>query len=404
MSDYDYVIVGAGSAGCVLADRLSAEGAEVLLVEAGGRDRSPKIKIPAAFAQQFQTKLDWDYASGPEPGCDDRSLFVPRGKALGGSSSMNAMLYVRGHRDDYDGWRDERLLGLGLGRRPALLPALRAPRGRRRPDPRDRRPAQRRPSPQPPQAHRPDGRRRSRPRLPLDPDYNDGSPDGVCLVRGDAEERTALERRRRLPEARRGEGPNLTIATATTAIGLELKRRSGDRGPACRPRPLRRGAGAPRGDPGGRRDRLPAAPDAVGDRRPRLAVARPTSRRASSSRASAPTSRTIPTSSASGSRRSAIPCSTARSRRPPPSSCSGGAGRSPRASARRSSSPAPTAATGRPTCSSTSPPRSSPRTASRSTTGTPTRWARCWWRRRRAATCACAAPIRPRSRCWWAIT
>ena len=107
MSDYDYVIVGAGSAGCVLANRLSDSGAEVLLVEAGGRDRSAKIKIPAAFAQQFQTKLDWDYASGPEPGCEGRSLYVPRGRALGGSSSMNAMLYVRGHRADYDGWRDE---------------------------------------------------------------------------------------------------------------------------------------------------------------------------------------------------------------------------------------------------------------------------------------------------------
>ena len=66
MSDYDYVIVGAGSSGCVLANRLSDSGAEVLLIEAGGRDRSAKIKIPAAFAQQFQTKLDWDYASGPE--------------------------------------------------------------------------------------------------------------------------------------------------------------------------------------------------------------------------------------------------------------------------------------------------------------------------------------------------
>ena len=100
MSDYDYVIVGAGSAGCVLANRLSDAGAEVLLVEAGGRDRSPKIKIPAAFNQQFRTKLDWDHSSGPEPGCEGRELFVPRGKCLGGSSSMNAMMYVRGQRED----------------------------------------------------------------------------------------------------------------------------------------------------------------------------------------------------------------------------------------------------------------------------------------------------------------
>src|SRR4029079_12644750 len=107
VSDFDYVIVGAGSAGCVLANRLSDSGAEVLLIEAGGRDRSPKIKIPAAFAQQFRTKLDWDYSTGPEPGCDGRTIYVPRGQALGGSSSMNAMLYVRGHRGDYDGWRDD---------------------------------------------------------------------------------------------------------------------------------------------------------------------------------------------------------------------------------------------------------------------------------------------------------
>ncbi len=102
---YDYVIVGAGSAGCLLANRLSEDrDRTVLLIEAGGRDRSPKIKIPAAFAQQFKTKLDWDYETEPEPGCDDRRLYIPRGKSIGGSSSMNAMLYVRGCAADYDGW------------------------------------------------------------------------------------------------------------------------------------------------------------------------------------------------------------------------------------------------------------------------------------------------------------
>jgi choline dehydrogenase-like flavoprotein len=102
---HDYVIVGAGSAGCVLANRLSEDPAvRVLLIEAGRRDRHPNIKIPAAFAKQFQTKLDWDLATEPEPHCDDRSLYVPRGKGLGGSSSMNAMLYVRGNPLDYDGW------------------------------------------------------------------------------------------------------------------------------------------------------------------------------------------------------------------------------------------------------------------------------------------------------------
>jgi choline dehydrogenase-like flavoprotein len=102
---YDYVIVGAGSAGCVLANRLSEDpSVRVLLVEAGGKDRSLNIKIPAAFPNQFHTKLDWDYATEPEPHVDNRSLYVPRGKSLGGSSSMNAMLYVRGRPFDYDGW------------------------------------------------------------------------------------------------------------------------------------------------------------------------------------------------------------------------------------------------------------------------------------------------------------
>jgi choline dehydrogenase len=105
MPVYDYIIVGAGSAGCVLANRLTEDPSiRVLLLEAGGKDRSLKIKIPAAFPEQFHTKLDWDFATEPEPHVDGRSLFIPRGKALGGSSSMNAMLYVRGRPLDYDSW------------------------------------------------------------------------------------------------------------------------------------------------------------------------------------------------------------------------------------------------------------------------------------------------------------
>jgi len=111
---YDYVIVGAGSAGCVLANRLSEDpGVRVLLLEGGGRDRSLKVKIPAAFPQQFHTKLDWDYATEPEPYVDGRELYVPRGRMLGGSSSMNAMLYVRGRPFDYDGWEAQGAPGWG---------------------------------------------------------------------------------------------------------------------------------------------------------------------------------------------------------------------------------------------------------------------------------------------------
>jgi choline dehydrogenase len=111
---YDYIIVGAGSAGCVLANRLSEDpGTKVLLLEAGGSDRSLKIKIPAAFPQQFHTKLDWDFQTEPEPHVDGRSLFVPRGKSIGGSSSMNAMLYVRGRPFDYDSWEAQGAPGWG---------------------------------------------------------------------------------------------------------------------------------------------------------------------------------------------------------------------------------------------------------------------------------------------------
>ena len=131
---HDYVIVGAGSAGCVLANRLSEDpSVRVLLLEAGGKDRSLNIKIPAAFPKQFHTKLDWDFATEPEPHVDGRSLYIPRGKALGGSSSMNAMLYVRGRPLDYDGWEAQGAPGLGLPRRAALLHPL---RGQRRAAPR----------------------------------------------------------------------------------------------------------------------------------------------------------------------------------------------------------------------------------------------------------------------------
>jgi choline dehydrogenase-like flavoprotein len=111
---YDYVIVGAGSAGCTLANRLSEDpSVRVLLLEAGGADRSLNIRIPAAFAKQFHTKLDWDFETEPEPHVDGRRLYIPRGKTLGGSSSMNAMLYVRGRPLDYDSWEAQGAPGWG---------------------------------------------------------------------------------------------------------------------------------------------------------------------------------------------------------------------------------------------------------------------------------------------------
>jgi choline dehydrogenase len=104
---YDYVIVGAGSAGCVLASRLSEDAdVRVLLVEAGPPDTADFIHIPAAFSALFRTQHDWDHMTGWEPGANNRRIYLPRGRTLGGSSSLNAMIYIRGNPLDYDEWRD----------------------------------------------------------------------------------------------------------------------------------------------------------------------------------------------------------------------------------------------------------------------------------------------------------
>jgi choline dehydrogenase-like flavoprotein len=101
----DYVIIGAGSAGCVLAARLSEDpDVSVHLVEAGPRDDAQELSIPLAFSRVFKGPHDWNYDTEPDPGLDGRRLYWPRGRTLGGSSAINAMVYIRGHRSDYDGW------------------------------------------------------------------------------------------------------------------------------------------------------------------------------------------------------------------------------------------------------------------------------------------------------------
>lgn len=104
--EFDYIIVGAGSAGCVLADRLTADGRHsVLLLEAGPRDRYPWIHVPIGYGKtMFHKGVNWGYWTEPDPGIADRSMYWPRGKVLGGSSSINGLIYIRGQHEDFDDW------------------------------------------------------------------------------------------------------------------------------------------------------------------------------------------------------------------------------------------------------------------------------------------------------------
>ncbi len=106
-AEFDYIIVGAGSAGCVLANRLTESGRHrVLLLEAGGEDRNIWIHIPLGYGKHFSNPdVNWLYETEPEPECHGRKIIAPRGKVMGGSSSINGLMYVRGQAQDYDRWR-----------------------------------------------------------------------------------------------------------------------------------------------------------------------------------------------------------------------------------------------------------------------------------------------------------
>ena len=126
----DVVVVGSGSAGAVVARRLVDAGASVLLLEAGLPDDNPAIHDPARLFELWDSEQDWGYRTVPQVACAGRELHWPRGRVLGGSSALNGMIYVRGHRGDYDGWAASRERRLGIRRRPAALQALRGLRPR----------------------------------------------------------------------------------------------------------------------------------------------------------------------------------------------------------------------------------------------------------------------------------
>ncbi|MEY3799038.1 MAG: choline dehydrogenase BetA [Pseudomonadota bacterium] len=105
---FDYIIVGGGSSGCVLANRLSEDPSNsVCLIEAGPKDSSPWIHLPIGYAKtMWDPKVNWKFQTEPDPGMNDRQIYWPRGKTLGGSSSINGLIFIRGQKEDYDGWRD----------------------------------------------------------------------------------------------------------------------------------------------------------------------------------------------------------------------------------------------------------------------------------------------------------
>ena len=261
---YDYIIVGAGSAGCVLAARLSADpGVSVLLLEAGLPDDADEIRAPAALNRLFQTAYDWNYRTVPQHRAGGRTVYWPRGKVLGGSSSINAMIYIRGNRHDFQAWRDEHgCSGWGYE---DLMPYFRRAEDNSRgaePVPRHRRPAGGHRSPVQVPGLRGVHRRRAGAGREGQRRLQRAAPGRRGLVPAHAEKRPALLGRHRVPAPRHVQAEPHRPHRGPGHEG-DHRRRPGDRGELPAPRRAADRPGQRRGHPVRRRGQQPSAADAV---------------------------------------------------------------------------------------------------------------------------------------------
>ena len=192
--DADYIVVGTGSAGCGAGQSAQRDSAaSVVVLEAGPRDKNKFIHIPAAFSKLFRSEVDWDYLTEPQKQLDGREIYWPRGKMLGGSSSMNAMMWVRGFAADYDEWGELAGEDWDFAH---VAEVLREDRGR---------PARHLAAAQPAQFDR--GLAEAVRECGYDVENpNCDAPEGFCETRRHAAQGRALEHRRRLPQARAAQG------------------------------------------------------------------------------------------------------------------------------------------------------------------------------------------------------
>ena len=300
--DFDYVIVGGGSAGCVLAGRLSADPAtRVCLIEAGPDDDHVLCRVPFAAAVFVPGKWrNWAFETVPQAGLDGRRGYQPRGRMLGGSSGINAMIYIRGHPSDYDDWAALGATGWSFA---DVLPYFKRAEGNERLGG-DACTATDGPlnvadlvSPNP--LNETFLEACAELQLPRNRDFNGASPGRRRPLPGDAEGRRALERGARLPAAGGAQrGRTCAIVTGARALRVLVSERRAT-GVVCR-RGDRRTAQSdrcpPRGHPVGGRLPVAAAPDAVGHRPAGRARSATASRSRTRCRASAATCRTTSTS------------------------------------------------------------------------------------------------------------